>query len=78
MFHEIRPAYSLLVKQEESAIPRSQQPKSPPPTVWAYRRAARSAESLDDLLTQHAAVLLQPSPLDDPRPFRFSFGKEEF
>jgi hypothetical protein len=77
IFYEIPPANSLLVKQEKSSIPPIQPPKIPPPTLWAYRRAAGSAEALDDLLTQHAAVLLQPGPVEDPRPFRFSFGKEE-
>ena len=30
----------------------------PPPSLWAYRRASQSPGALEELLTQHAAVLL--------------------
>lgn len=46
-----------IVEQPQSDPPKKVQ-ELPPPSLWAYRKAARSPEALDELLTQHAAVLL--------------------
>jgi hypothetical protein len=47
----------------------------PPPSLWAYRRAAQSPEGLDELLSQHAAVLLPPGEAVSFDPFS---RKDEF
>jgi hypothetical protein len=56
-----------LVK-EETSIPTRPLEELPPPTFWAYRRA-HSAEALDELLSQHATVLLPVISKDDLHPF---------
>jgi hypothetical protein len=77
IFDKFPPEPLPRITQNTSTAPPIQHTEIPPPSLWAYRQAASSPESLDALLTQHAAVLLQPGPWEDPRPFRYSFGKEE-
>ncbi|MCA9071908.1 MAG: hypothetical protein KDA84_23430 [Planctomycetaceae bacterium] len=48
--------------------PTTQKESIPPPTLWAYREVAGSTEDLDELLTQHAAVLLPPGSEEIHRP----------
>lgn len=46
-----------IVKESQSALIDPSE-ELPPPSLWAYRQAARTPEALDALLTHHAAVLL--------------------
>ncbi len=43
---------------ESQPAPANDLEELPPPSLWAYRQAARTPEALDELLSQHAAVLL--------------------
>lgn len=52
------------VVEEKQPIPPRPAEEHPPPTFWAYRQA-HSAETLDHLLTQHAAALLPSTPQGD-------------
>ena len=64
-----------IVKKEQ---PASVGPKDemPPPTFWAYRRAY-SEEALDELLSEHAAVLLPATPRNEFSLFPSHIRKEE-